>query len=88
MDSYTTTPDPLRPSGGEEIRIDGKIVGRIRRTSKGSYIGTTTWSNLSVVPDIVTLHPRRRPTRSEAIGYVLEQARRDLRDKKREEEGR
>lgn len=68
--NVTFTPDPLYSGDGEEIRIDGRIVGRIRRMSSGTYRGEATTSGLAVAD---------RATRSDAIRLVLAQAREDLR---------
>jgi len=71
----TFTPDPLYKTDGEEVRIDGRIVGRIRRMSSGTHRGEATISGLAVADGA---------TRSDAIRLVLEQAREDLRNEARE----
>ena len=87
--TVTFTPDPIYKPDGEEVRIDGRIVGRIRRMRSGAYTGTATISGLSVVGDYVPTGPGsqemfRRPIRSDAIRLVLGQARKDLNDEARE----
>lgn len=86
--NVTLTPDPLYKGAGEEVRIDGRIVGRIRRMGSGTYTGTATISGLSVVGDLAPAGPGsqemfRRSTRADAIRLVLEQAREDLRNEAR-----
>ncbi|WP_017602293.1 hypothetical protein [Nocardiopsis lucentensis] len=76
----TFTPDPLYKGEGEEVRINGQIVGRIRRMSSGAYTGTA--GSVSVVGGLYNPGggaPSRKPTRSDAITLVLEQARENLR---------
>lgn len=81
--NITYTPDPLYPTAGTEIRINGRLVGRIRRHTSGRYSGVATISGLSVVGDLTPAGPGslemfRRTTRSDAIHLVLRQAREDL----------
>lgn len=88
-DGITITSDPLYPDTGEEIRIDGRLVGRIRRHTSGAYTGTSAISGLSVVGDLAPTGPGtqeawRKTTRSDAIRMVLDQAREDLRDEAKE----
>jgi len=79
--AVTFTPDPLYKPDGEEIRIDDRIVGRIRRMRSGAYTGTATISGLSVVGPLMG---HRKSTKADAIRLVLGQARKDLNDEARE----
>ncbi|QVJ03096.1 hypothetical protein KGD82_13760 [Nocardiopsis eucommiae] len=85
----TFSPDPLYKATGEEIRVGGRLVGRLRRTSSGSYIGVATISNLSVVGDLSPTGPGsqdtfRKTTRSDAIRTILKQAFEDLANERRD----
>lgn len=84
----TFTQDPLYKGNGEEIRVGGRIVGRFRRTSSGSYIGVATISNLSVVGSLSPAGPGspnmwRKTTRADAVRAILKQAFEDLADERR-----
>ena len=84
----TFNPDPIYADTGEEIRIDGRLVGRIRRHTSGAYAGTATISGLSVVGNLAPTGPGaqsmwRKTTHSDAVRAILKQAFQDLASERR-----